>query len=110
MRIRPFLYGALIGALITAPLIGIMYLAHIIAGLPFVPFDFFDWLTRVLPGDLITFGIDAMIDSMLALGISVADTAKTAERIAAILQFWVGGVVAGALLAVVLNWDAALRP
>jgi DMSO/TMAO reductase YedYZ molybdopterin-dependent catalytic subunit len=105
MRIRPFLYGALIGALITAPLIGIMYLAHIIAGLPFVPFDFFDWLTRVLPGDLITFGIDAMIDSMLALGISVADTAKTAERIAAILQFWVGGVVAGALLAVVLNWQ-----
>jgi hypothetical protein len=42
--------GALVGALLTAPLIGVMYLADQLGGLPFVPFDLFDWLTRVLPG------------------------------------------------------------
>jgi len=89
--------GALVGALLTAPLIGVMYLAAQVAGLPFVPFDLFDWLTRVLPGPLITFGIDLMIDTMLWLGASVADTAKTAEQIMAVLQFFVGGVIAGAI-------------
>jgi DMSO/TMAO reductase YedYZ molybdopterin-dependent catalytic subunit len=87
--------GALVGALLTAPLIGVMYLANQLAGLPFVPFDLFDWLTRVLPGPLITFGIDLMIDTMLLLGISVADSAKIAEQIMAVLQFLVGGIIAG---------------
>jgi DMSO/TMAO reductase YedYZ molybdopterin-dependent catalytic subunit len=89
--------GALAGALLTAPLIGVMYLANQLPGLPFVPFDLFDWLTRVLPGPLITFGIDLMIDTMLLLGVSVADTAKTAEQIMAVLQFFLGGVIAGAV-------------
>jgi DMSO/TMAO reductase YedYZ molybdopterin-dependent catalytic subunit len=89
--------GGLVGALLTAPLIGVMYLADQLAGLPFVPFDLFDWLTRVLPGPLITFGIDLMIDTMLWLGVSVADTAKTAEQLMAILQFLVGGVIAGVI-------------
>jgi DMSO/TMAO reductase YedYZ molybdopterin-dependent catalytic subunit len=87
--------GALVGALLTAPLIGVMYLADQLAGLPFVPFDLFDWLTRVLPGPLITFGIDLMIDTMLLVGMSVADSAKTAEQIMAVLQFLVGGIIAG---------------
>ncbi len=87
--------GALVGALLTAPLIGIMYLADQLAGLPFVPFDLFDWLTRVLPGPLITFGIDLMIDTMLLVGMSVADSAKIAEQIMAVLQFMGGGIVAG---------------
>ena len=89
--------GALVGAVLTAPLIGVMYLADQLAGLPLVPFDLFDWLTRVLPGPLITFGIDLMIDTMLWLGVSVADTAKTAEQLMAILQFFVGGVIAGVI-------------
>jgi DMSO/TMAO reductase YedYZ molybdopterin-dependent catalytic subunit len=87
--------GVLVGALLTLPLMGVMYLADQLAGLPFVPFDLFDWLTRVLPGPLITFGIDLMIDSMLWLGVSVADTAKTAEQVMAVLQFFVGGIIAG---------------
>ena len=89
--------GALAGALLTAPLIGVMYLANQLAGLPFIPFDLFDWLTRVLPGPLLTFGIDLMIDSMRWLGVSVADTAKIAEQIMAVLQFFVGGIVPGAV-------------
>ena len=36
-----------------------------------------------------------MIDTMLLLGASVADIAKTAEQIIAVLQFFVGGILAG---------------
>ena len=89
--------GALCGALLTAPLLGVMYLADELAGLPFIPFDLFDWVTRVLPGAVVTFGIDLMIDTMRLVGISVADSAKTAEKILAILQFFLMGVVGGAL-------------
>ena len=43
-------YGALVGGLVTAPLIGLMYLADKLLDLPFVPFAFFDWIARVTPG------------------------------------------------------------
>jgi DMSO/TMAO reductase YedYZ molybdopterin-dependent catalytic subunit len=95
--------GALVGALLTAPLIAVMYLADQVAGLPFAPFDLFDWLTRVLPGPVITFGIDFMIDTMIFLGVSVADTAKTAEQVMAVLQFLVGGIIAGVVFFGVLS-------
>ena len=89
--------GALSGALLTATLMGLMYLADELAGLPFIPYDLFDWITRVLPGAVVTFGIDLMIDAMLLASISVADSAKTAEKVLAILQFFSMGVVGGAL-------------
>ena len=89
--------GALVGALLTAPLLGLMYVANELAGLPFAPYDLFDWATRVLPGGLITFGIDMMIDTLLLFGISVADTAKTAEKVIAVLQFLFMGVGVGAI-------------
>ncbi|MCA9970504.1 MAG: molybdopterin-dependent oxidoreductase [Anaerolineales bacterium] len=115
MSPRNFGLGALLGALLTAPLIGLMYLADQLLQLPFLPFDLFDWITRVLPGPVITFGIDLMIDSMLALGVSVADTAKTAEQISAVLQFLLIGAVTGAIFYAVLaarrikpDWIAGL--
>ena len=89
--------GALAGALLTGALIGVMYFADQLAGLPFIPFDLFDWIARVLPGAVVTFGIDLMIDAMRLVGMSVAASAKTAERAMAIAQFFVVGVVAGAL-------------
>lgn len=96
--------GALVGALLTAPLIALMYLGDQLLNLPLVPFDFFDWLTRVLPGPLVTFGIDLMIDTFRALNINVADTAKTVEQIVAVLQFWIIGIVTGAILFPLLGW------
>jgi DMSO/TMAO reductase YedYZ molybdopterin-dependent catalytic subunit len=95
--------GALVGALLTAALIGVMYLAYQLAGLPFVPFDLFDWVTRVLPGPVITFGIDRMIDAITLLGLNVADVAKTGEQASAILQFFVMGVVASALFWAIMS-------
>jgi DMSO/TMAO reductase YedYZ molybdopterin-dependent catalytic subunit len=89
--------GALVGGLLTAALMGIMYLGEGLFGLPFVPFDIFNWVARELPGDIVTFGIDLMIDSMRLVGISVVDAAKTAEQLMALVMFLVGGVVAGLL-------------
>ncbi len=87
--------GFLVGLFLTISLMGIMYLGRHAFGLPFVPYEFFNWIARVLPGDLVTFGIDLMIDTMLFLGISVVDTAKTAERAMALIQFLAGGTFAG---------------
>ena len=93
--------GALAGALLTAPLIGLMYLADKLLDLPFVPFAFFDWLARILPGPLVTFGIDLMIDGLRLAGFSVAAAAKTGEQLGAILLFWVIGIaLAGLVFAV----------
>ena len=95
--------GALVGALLTAALTGISYLGRQLFGFPFVPYEVFNWVARVLPGDLVTFGIDLMIDTMLFLGISVVDSAKTAERAMAIIQFLLGGALAGAVYFAVMK-------
>ena len=52
-----------------------------VAGLPFTPFDLFDWLTRVLPGSLIAFGIGTMVAVIRALHLGpISGTAKLAEQ------------------------------
>ena len=89
--------GALAGGLLAAPLIGLMYLLDQLAKFPFAPFAFFDWIARVLPGPLVTFGIDLMIDGLRLVGMSVAAAAKTAEQIGAILLFFFLAVAATAV-------------
>jgi DMSO/TMAO reductase YedYZ molybdopterin-dependent catalytic subunit len=97
---RPgFLTGALIGGLLTAPLIASFYLGWKLVGLPFVPFNVFDWAARILPGRVITFGIDSMVKGIRALRIGdTASAAKVAEQSMAIILFLVAGVIAGAVL------------
>lgn len=98
MRLKTLGSGALIGGLLTSALIALMYLADQLADLAFVPFDLFDWVAGVLPGPVITFGIDLLIDTMRALNLSVANTAKTAEQAMAIGQFMGIGVGVGVLV------------
>jgi DMSO/TMAO reductase YedYZ molybdopterin-dependent catalytic subunit len=95
--------GALVGGLLTAALTGLSYLAYRLVALPFAPFELFDWMGRVLPGPVITFGIDRMIDTLLFLGVNVADTAKSAEQTIALGQFLVGGIVLGAVYFAVMS-------
>ena len=71
--------GILVSIFLTAPLIGLMFVGDVLFDLAFPPFDVFNWVARVLPGPVITFGIDLMIDTLRFLGINVADAAKTAE-------------------------------
>ena len=51
------LSGLFVAAMVTTALIGILFFGWRVAGLPFVPFDVFDWVTRVLPGPVLAFGI-----------------------------------------------------
>ena len=86
--------GLLAGVLLAAPVIGVLYLLDQLAGFPFVPFALFDWIVVALPGPVVTFGIDLMIDSIRLLGLSVADAAKTSEQIMAVLLLYFILVVA----------------
>ena len=104
MRTRSVIwFGGLAGILLTGPLTAIAYLASQFTPLSFPPFDFFDSMTRLLPGPLITFGIDFMIDTLRALGLSVVDTAKIAEQLMAVSIFVTGGTLAAILFFLIVR-------
>lgn len=93
-------WSALWGALSGFPLIAFFYLSERLLGLPFAPFDLFDWMARVLPGPLVTFGIDSIVTiiRLLPLG-ATSDLAKLAEQLMALIIFIVMGAVLGGAVA-----------
>ncbi len=80
---------------LVLPWIALNYLADQLSAAPFLPFSLFNWMTPLIPGPLITFGIDAMIDTLLFLRIDVANSAKAAEQGLAVLAFVVLGTGVG---------------
>ena len=72
--------GLFLTLLLTAPLLALMFLAQQALGLAFIPFDVFGLVSRILPGSIITTGIDGLVRTLGALGLSVRDTAKVAEQ------------------------------
>ena len=98
------LTGLLVGGLISIALVAILYLAAQLLGTPFVPFDVFDWVGRVLPGALITFGIDTIVGVIRGLSLGETSTAaKAAEQTLAISGLIMTGIVAGGVLFAVLR-------
>ena len=96
-----YVKAAGLGALTSIPVMASSYLAEVIAGLPFTPFDLFDGLARILPGDLLTFGIDTMVSVITALNIGpTSSVAKTVEQGMALLMF----VAIGGAFGVLLRW------
>jgi DMSO/TMAO reductase YedYZ molybdopterin-dependent catalytic subunit len=96
------LWAALIGGFTAIPVAGILYIGNQVASLPFAPFDWFDWLARVLPGGVVTFGIDAMVAVIRSLQLGpTSTTAKLGEQILALLQFAGAGALSGIILAIV---------
>ena len=99
LRKPGILTGALVGAMLTAALIAVFYAAWKLAGLPFVPFDVFDWMTRVLPGPVIGFGIHSMVTVIRALHLGPTSVvAKAVEQAMGIAGLFVTGIVGGAVL------------
>ena len=94
MKLRTLGFGSLVGVMLAAPMIAIMYVAQKWANFSFAPFDVFDWIGRLLPGPVVTFGIDRMVDILILFGASVSGTAKTAEQGMGIGLFLAGVVVA----------------
>jgi DMSO/TMAO reductase YedYZ molybdopterin-dependent catalytic subunit len=86
----------------------LLYLGQQLAGLPFVPFDLFDWLARVLPGSLVTAGIEAIVTLVGALNLGATDaTAKLIEQLLALGLFVGAGVGLGAVVALLRRRDWA---
>ncbi len=102
-RPSPFI-GALLGAITALPLMGLFFLGAQLTGWPFVPFDFFDWLARTLPGSFITLFIDTMVKAIQGLSLDgISEAAKSLERIAALVVAVICGALFGVLLALVLG-------
>jgi DMSO/TMAO reductase YedYZ molybdopterin-dependent catalytic subunit len=96
--------GALVGGLLTAPLLALFYLAHQVIGTLFLPFGVFDWLARVLPGGIIGFGINLMVSIIVALNLGdTSRTAKMAENAMAIIILLLIGIVSGGVWFIYLN-------
>ena len=104
-RKRPSVWlGAAVGALLTPALMALMFAADQIASLPFIPFDVFDFVSQRLPGSLLTFGIDIMVDIIIAFNLGeTSAAAKTAEQLMGLGAFWALGIVLAALLYALLN-------
>ncbi|MGD2163092.1 MAG: molybdopterin-dependent oxidoreductase [Anaerolineales bacterium] len=81
--------GASLAGLLVLPWLALTFLGNQLLGLPFPPFVLFDWITRTLPGGLITFGIDSIVAVVDGLGIGpISETTKTVERIIALVIFF----------------------
>jgi DMSO/TMAO reductase YedYZ molybdopterin-dependent catalytic subunit len=109
MALAPTSYikAAGLGALTSIPAMALGYLAESIARLPFTPFDLFDGLARLLPGDVITIGIDAIVTVITTLDIGpTSQVAKAAEQSMALLMF----VAIGAAFGLMIRWLAREDP
>jgi DMSO/TMAO reductase YedYZ molybdopterin-dependent catalytic subunit len=103
--------GLFLTSMVTAALVGIFFAGWKIAGLPFVPFDSFDWLTRVLPGRVLGFGIGIMVDAIRSLHLGpTSETAKTVEHAIAITGLFVMGIVGEAILFSILRTRRKVHP
>jgi DMSO/TMAO reductase YedYZ molybdopterin-dependent catalytic subunit len=106
MKRSVWLTGALVGLATSLVMMATSYLGSTLLGLPFLPFDLFDWLTRVLPGGIIKPILGLMISIISALHIGSTDTiAKLAEQIQALGLMALTGVAFG----LVLTWVGMKR-
>src|SRR5664279_2349246 len=81
MKKPGILIGALVGFLITLPVLAVFYIGNQIAGFPFVPFSFFDNVRDLTPGGVIAFSINAMVNLIRGLNLGPTDsTAKFIEQ------------------------------
>jgi DMSO/TMAO reductase YedYZ molybdopterin-dependent catalytic subunit len=102
---RPSLpFGALAGALTSLPLIALSYLGFQLAGLPFVPFDLFDWLARVLPGDVVTVAIDTLVQFINTFDLGeTSEVGKLIQKVFALVLVILMGALLGAIIAGVVR-------
>jgi DMSO/TMAO reductase YedYZ molybdopterin-dependent catalytic subunit len=95
-RVSRALTGLAGGALLGAVLLGVFALGTHLT-LPNVAFTVFEWLTRVLPGRLVIFGLETTLHALEAVGLSIKDASKTTEEAIALTEVFVGSAVVGAV-------------
>jgi DMSO/TMAO reductase YedYZ molybdopterin-dependent catalytic subunit len=96
---RGFLSGVFVAAMLTSGLVGVFYFGWAVIGLPFLPFDLFDAITRLLPGGVVALGISTMVAVIRGLNIGpTSEVAKLAEQSMAVIGFFLEGVIFGSIL------------
>ena len=104
MRRPSIAASGLLGLIISLPVMAVSYLGQQWADLPFIPFDLFDWLARVLPGAVVRFGIDSMVRFITTLGLGpTSAVAKRLENLQGILIVAAGGALLGVIQALLLR-------
>jgi len=107
MRGRSSLYGAFLGGLTSLPVMALFYFAKEVGGIPFVPFDLFAWITRALPGGLVTTGIDTMVRAIQFLHLGQLDeVAKLIEQLIGVGL----GVIVGIVFGILIVWGRDRTP
>ena len=100
MKSYSYLKAGLYAVLTAIVVVALTYLGARFAGMSFLPFDLFDWLSRTLPGAVITLSIDTMVKSIHLLHLGpTASTAKLAEESIAIVLFLILGGLFGIVVA-----------
>jgi DMSO/TMAO reductase YedYZ molybdopterin-dependent catalytic subunit len=91
--------GALVGTMLTTAFLAVSFLGWTALSLPFLPYDLFDWIARVLPGSVATLGVDAIVGlSGLVGGSNLDAAAKPIEQATAVGGLFLAGVLGGALM------------
>jgi DMSO/TMAO reductase YedYZ molybdopterin-dependent catalytic subunit len=104
MKKPGILNGAYTGLLLAVPVVALFYFGWKILELPFVPFDIFDMMSRLLPGAIITFAIENMVSLIRSLHLGqTAVAAKALEQTQGVLIFLVAAIVAGIITSIVLR-------
>lgn len=86
----------LLGFLTSTGFMAVSFAGMTLFGLYFVPYDIFDWIARILPGPIVTAGIDGLVFLIRTLNLGeISQTAKPAENLLAVLIFMLLGGVFG---------------
>jgi DMSO/TMAO reductase YedYZ molybdopterin-dependent catalytic subunit len=88
--------GLAAGALLGAALLAVFALGTKL-GQPNTAFVLFEWLTRVLPGRLVIFGLETTLRALEAAGLSIKDASKATEEALALFELFAASAVAGAV-------------
>jgi hypothetical protein len=102
--------GITVGFLISLPWLTLMYTGQQLAGLPLVPFDLFEFLSRSLPGGIVSLGIEWLIQFASFIGLGQTSSVGKAVEIAAaylltlIILSGFGGVYAISLHRLKITW------
>ncbi len=107
-RLSRGLTGVAAGALLGAAVLGLFALGTRL-GLPNPAYSLFEWLTRVLPGRVVIFGLETTLRALEAVGLSIKDASKATEEAMALTELFVASAVAGLLFFVVMRPADAAR-
>ena len=67
MTIKRAITGAAFALVIGIPWLALLYAGQQVANLPLIPIRFFEWITRIMPGGLVSVGLETMIQALHAL-------------------------------------------